>query len=703
MLRSWLMVGALALIPRSPPAVTTRSPATPARRRARQPRRAPARAAMAVARGAPARRAAAAPAPRAARAAVAAPAAARRRAVTATSRRARTATTATPTRRRLRRRLSRRARLGLHRRAERLQHLVRRRRDCGRRGVRRRQHQRRRRLRCRRASRRLASTAPTRPASARRTAATRSSPGTRPATTATRPPATAATTSASSRPASTAWASRRLHDRLRRQITVAPRPATTATPTRSTAATPLRRRARLDLHHRRPQRVHLDLRRRHRDAGEEGATTANTAAGDGCGATCGVEPGYSAWAPPSSCSSICGDGIVTADRALRRRRHHRRRRVLRPLRPRGGVDLRRLAEQLLHHLRRRRPGGHRGLRRRQPGRRRLLQRDLHGRRPADRAERHPGQRERRHRHRHRRAIATPSSRRRADVDVFSITVPTGTLGTITAETQNGILGTTCASNVIDTVVDIKEREFRQRRHRRQQRRGRLLPGHGDRPRAGRVLHRGRGLLGERDVRLRAADHAYPRRLRQQRPRARGGVRGRQHRQRRRLLGPLRARVRPRERGQRQLGRGERGGAASEAVLRKHHARHRSRLLQLRRSEHGGREDRDLRRHGPGYAHGDNTVLRLYGPNGTTELANDADDGLGLCALIPACSSTPAHGTWPRVRTTSGTRTSSRTPCPRVHNADQAHRALRERHRRGLRGVRRWPGLPGDLRPHPRVR
>jgi cysteine-rich repeat protein len=42
----------------------------------------------------------------------------------------------------------------------------------------------------------------------------------------------------------------------------------------------------------------------------EACDDGNTAAGDGCSATCTVESGYSCSGEPSSCSEVCGDGLV---------------------------------------------------------------------------------------------------------------------------------------------------------------------------------------------------------------------------------------------------------------------------------------------------------------------------------------------------------------------------------------------------------
>lgn len=39
----------------------------------------------------------------------------------------------------------------------------------------------------------------------------------------------------------------------------------------------------------------------------------NTEAGDGCSATCGVEPGYQCVGQPSTCTTVCGDGVIAGD------------------------------------------------------------------------------------------------------------------------------------------------------------------------------------------------------------------------------------------------------------------------------------------------------------------------------------------------------------------------------------------------------
>ena len=50
-------------------------------------------------------------------------------------------------------------------------------------------------------------------------------------------------------------------------------------------------------------------------AGAETCDDGNTAADDGCGTTCAVEPGWYCVGEPSSCVEICGDGLVVGAEA----------------------------------------------------------------------------------------------------------------------------------------------------------------------------------------------------------------------------------------------------------------------------------------------------------------------------------------------------------------------------------------------------
>ncbi|OIP64136.1 MAG: hypothetical protein AUK30_07190, partial [Nitrospirae bacterium CG2_30_70_394] len=47
----------------------------------------------------------------------------------------------------------------------------------------------------------------------------------------------------------------------------------------------------------------------------EGCDDGNTAAGDGCAATCTVESGYACSGEPSTCDGICGDGLIRGTEA----------------------------------------------------------------------------------------------------------------------------------------------------------------------------------------------------------------------------------------------------------------------------------------------------------------------------------------------------------------------------------------------------
>ncbi|MCW5891201.1 MAG: DUF4215 domain-containing protein [bacterium] len=50
-------------------------------------------------------------------------------------------------------------------------------------------------------------------------------------------------------------------------------------------------------------------------AGDEGCDDGGIVAGDGCSATCVVEPGYQCTGEPSTCEPTCGDGLVVGDEA----------------------------------------------------------------------------------------------------------------------------------------------------------------------------------------------------------------------------------------------------------------------------------------------------------------------------------------------------------------------------------------------------
>jgi hypothetical protein len=144
------------------------------------------------------------------------------------------------------------------------------------------------------------------------------------------------------------------------------------------------RRLLRDLHHRERLVVHrlavdlLDLVRRRRSRRRRGLRRRQPAATDGCSATCSTEGGWSCTGSPSTCSTLCGDGVRAGAEACDDG-NQRRRRLLGDLFDRERLVVHRLAVDLRDLLRRRCPRWRRGLRRRQPARHRRLLRDLHHR------------------------------------------------------------------------------------------------------------------------------------------------------------------------------------------------------------------------------------------------------------------------------------------------------------------------------------
>ena len=109
--------------------------------------------------------------------------------------------------------------------------------------------------------------------------------------------------------------------------------------------------------------------------GAETCDDGNTASGDGCSATCELEPGYACTGAPSVCAAICGDGVDrAAPRPATTATWLAGDGCTAPARSSRAGTCAGAPERLRDDLRRRHRGRRRDLRRRQPRGRRRLQR-----------------------------------------------------------------------------------------------------------------------------------------------------------------------------------------------------------------------------------------------------------------------------------------------------------------------------------------